>query len=125
MIRHSHPRLVFFIALLCAVSLRLLSPPGWMPNLDGRSDAPLVICTGDGVHPVRPADPASHGHAGKGGHEVCAFAGLAFDAAPQVAILAAPLALPQAAAAPLPADQVRIAPRWRRSQAARAPPRIA
>jgi hypothetical protein len=125
MTRSSPLRLAFLIALLCAVSLRLLTPPGWMPDLDARSGAPLVICTGAGVHPVRPADPASHGHAGKGSHEVCAFAGLALDAAPQVAILAAPLALAEAAAAPLPSDQVRIAPRWRRPQAARAPPRIA
>jgi hypothetical protein len=125
MLRSSPVRLALIIALLCAVSLRLLTPPGWMPNLEGRAAGPLVICTSDGVHRGRPADPASHGHAEKGGHEVCAFAGLALDTAPQVAALAAPLGLSHAAAMPLPVDQIQRAPLWRRPQAARAPPLIA
>jgi hypothetical protein len=115
-------RLALFIALLCAVSLRLLTPPGWMPNLDSRTAGPLVICTGDGVQRGQPADPAFHGHAGKGRPQVCAFAGLALDTAPQVADLATPLALPRAAARLLPADQNQRAPLRRRPQAARAPP---
>ncbi|HKR90011.1 MAG TPA: DUF2946 family protein [Phenylobacterium sp.] len=122
MTRSAPLRLAFLIALLCAVSLRLLTPPGWMPNLDGRSSAPLVICTGDGVHHVRSADPRSHDRASEDSHEVCAFAGLALERAPQVAVLAAPAAPPRTAAAPLPVDQVRTALRWRRPQAARAPP---
>ena len=123
MTRSSPQRLAFLLALLCAVSLRLLTPPGWMPNLDDRSGAPLVICTGDGVHRARPADPAPNGHAGKGGaQEICAFAGFALDEAPQVAVVAAPLAPPQTAAAPLAVDQIWIAPLRRRPQAARAPP---
>lgn len=121
MMRSSPLRLAWLVALLCAVSLRLLTPPGWMPNLDGRAAGPLVICTGDGVQPAPPADPASHAH-DKRGHEVCAFAGYALDAAPHAAALVAPLASPQTAAAPRLADQNRIAPLWRRPQAARAPP---
>jgi hypothetical protein len=125
MTRSSPARLAFLIALLCAVGLRLLTPAGWMPNLDGQGGAPLVICTGDGVHTVSPADHGPHAPAGKTAHEVCAFAGFALGEAPQTTVFGGPEALPVAAAAPLPADQVRLAPAWRRPQAPRAPPLFA
>ncbi len=118
-------RLAFLVALLCAVSLRLLTPPGWMPNLDGRGSAPLVICTGDGVRTVGPDGSNPHGHPGKAVHEVCAFAGLALDTAPPVATVIAPHAAPSAVEPRLPADQARFAPAWRRPQAPRAPPILA
>jgi hypothetical protein len=125
MTRSSPARLTFLIALLCAVGLRLLTPAGWMPNLDGHGGAPLVICTGDGVHTVPPADHGPHAPGGKEVHDVCAFAGFALGEAPHAAAFAAPEALAFSAAAPLPADQVRLAPTWRRSQAPRAPPLFA
>lgn len=120
MTRTSPLRLTFLIALLCAVSLRLLAPPGWMPNLDGRPSAPLVICTGVGVQ-TAPSDPAAPGHAGKNGHDLCAFAGLALDT-PHGDVLAVRPDSPKATVAFLPADQVGAAPLRRRPQAARAPP---
>lgn len=122
MTRSSPMRLAFLVALLCAVSLRLLTPPGWMPNLDGRGSAPLVICTGDGVHTIGPDGSDPHGHPGKAAHEVCAFAGLAFDTAPQAAAVVAPSAAPSAVQPLLPGHQARFAPAWRRPQAPRAPP---
>jgi hypothetical protein len=123
MMRVSPGRLAFLIALLCAVSLRLLTPPGWMPNLDGQG-APLVICTGDGAHVMRPAGPA-HAPPGKASHEVCVFAGFALGAAPLVAAAVSSVAPPEPAALPLPAAQTRSAPSRRRPQAARAPPVLA
>ena len=123
MTRSSPLRLAFLIALLCAVGLRLLTPPGWVPNLDCRGGAPLVVCTGDGVHTLSPSsDPGAHHPAGKAAHETCAFAGLAFDAPADAALLAAPSVLPHAAQAPLPDDQAVLAQAWRRPQAPRAPP---
>jgi hypothetical protein len=122
MARSPHLRLAFFIALLCAVSLRLLTPPGWMPNLDGRGGAPLVICTGDGTQTLPSPGHDRHGPAGKAGHEVCAFSGLALDAAPQPVLFAAPAAAPRAAEAPRLADQTPSAPARRRPQSPRAPP---
>lgn len=124
MARSSPWRLVFLIALLCAVGVRLLTPPGWMPNLDGAPGGPLVICTGDGVHAAPASDPTTHGHAGRSGHEVCPFGGFALGGAPHAIQLSAPLVLPRASATRLAEDQARIAPLWRRPQAARAPPLI-
>lgn len=121
MTRPAPLRLVLLIALLCAVSLRLLTPPGWMPNIDGRAGGPLVICTADGTHAVPPADHGPHAPA-KTAHAVCAFAGLALGARPDPAAVAPPLAAPLAAAAPRLGHQVRLAPAWRRPQAPRAPP---
>ena len=122
MTRLSPLRLAFLVALLCAMSLRLLTPPGWMPNVAGRGSAPLVICTGDGVRLMTPADRDGHGHRGKPDHEVCAFAGFALGAAQPAAALAAPAHLPGAAAPTRPFDQGALAPTWRRPQAPRAPP---
>ena len=125
MTRSSPRRLAFLIALLCVVSLRLLTPPGWMPNFEAAATAPLVICTGDGSHARREADPGSHAPAGKLAHEVCAFADFTLDAAPPPASRPEPVALTYSETPPLPADQTRAAPAWRRPQAARAPPRLA
>jgi len=121
MLRSSPLRLALLIVLLCAVSLRLLTPPGWMPNLDGRAASPLVICTGAGVQ-TAPSDPASPGHFGKDGHELCPFAGLALNPPPHDDVVAIRTDSPEATAAFLLADQVGIAPLRRRPQAARAPP---
>jgi hypothetical protein len=97
-----------------------------MPNFEAAATAPLVICTGDGSHARREADPGSHAPAGKDAHDVCAFADLTFDAAPPPAAPPPePVALAYSEAPRLPADQARPAPVWRRPQAARAPPRTA
>jgi hypothetical protein len=126
MTRSSPRRLAFLIALLCVVSLRLLTPPGWMPNFEGAASAPLVICTGDGSHARREADSGSHAPAGKDAHDVCAFADFSLDAAPPPTTPPPePVAFAYSEAEPLPADQARPTPVWRRPQAARAPPRLA
>lgn len=126
MTRSSPLRLAWLIALTCAVSLRLLTPPGWMPNLEGRGPAPLVICAGDGVHTVTaPADPASPHPGGKTGHEVCAFAGLTVHTAAAAIAVAAPVAAPQALEARLSPARARPALDWRRPQSPRGPPRTA
>ena len=45
---------------LSAMLLRAVLPAGWMPNLTGAGDAPLVICSVDGAHHLPSHDPA-HG----------------------------------------------------------------
>jgi hypothetical protein len=122
MARPSPLRLAFLIALLCAVSLRLLTPPGWMPNLDGHAGGPLVICTGDGARTTSPAGSDAGHPLRKAAGEVCAFAGLALSAPPQPLAVAPTQEPAPAAARPLRADQIRFAPAWRRAQSPRAPP---
>jgi hypothetical protein len=124
MARSSPLRVVFVFALLCALSVRLLTPPGWMPNLDGRGGAPLVICTGEGAHVVRLPDPDSHRRGGEDGHDLCAFAALTLGLVPPTVAFTAPRVLPATIAAMSAEDQIRFAPLWRRPQAARAPPSI-
>lgn len=126
MARSSPRPLAFLIALLCAMSVRLLTPQGWMPDLRGGHEPGLVICTGDGVLTL-PA-PAHEGHAPADkatGHDLCAFAGLALAAAPPPAGVEAAAAVTHVAEPPVLADQQRLAPAWRRPQAARAPPALA
>lgn len=84
---------------LAAMALRALLPVGFMPSpADAGLKTPLVICTMAGPatlwldaagKPAKP-DPESHGAPG---HAPCAFAGFgALLAAPQPAILRAPIA---------------------------------
>jgi hypothetical protein len=116
-------RVLLLVALLCAVSLRLLCPPGWMPNFEGRPGALLVICTGDGVHTVR--DGGAHEPAPVGGkqqHDRCAFSGVAFAPAGSVTDLAPTAGPLQTAALFAPAGRRHSGPDWRRAQAPRAPP---
>lgn len=119
-------RFLLLIALLAAVGLRALTPQGWMPDLGGRSGAFLVVCTGEGARTIAdPAgpDPAHHapGHH-ESGRESCAFAGLHFAPAPELAVLDAPGAAPWAEPHVVPAGLAPWRPDWRRPQAARAPP---
>jgi hypothetical protein len=111
------------LLLLAALVFRAAIPTGWMPDLQGASGAPLVICTGSGSEVLRldkggvPAGPHSAGH-----HDVCAFASLAgAPAAPALVLGAAPrfaLALRQDP----PAETLPRPPLRHREQAARAPP---
>ena len=66
--------------------LRAVLPAGWMPNLTGAGDAPLVICSVDGVHHLPSHDPA---HGPQDDH-TCPFAAAAHLASPQL-----PVAMPQ------------------------------
>jgi len=119
----SFSRAVWLIALLCAMSVRFLCPPGWMPNPQAASGgAWLVICTGHGPLSTNDGAPAKS-HSGAADH--CAFAGLA-HALPPPAPASPP---PQVAAEP--AASVRVhedasprLDRWR-AQAARGPPALA
>ncbi len=116
-------RLVLLIALLVAVSVRLLCPPGWMPNPDQRLGSVLVICTGDGPRPIDLGDhhaPAPDD--GKAQHSACVFSGTALVEAPPTVLVATPTEHPVAAPLSLPPGLPAPAPGRRRAQAARAPP---
>jgi len=124
MARASAPlRLALMIALLCAVGLRLLTPPGWMPNVDGRPGSLLVICTGEGARTVSaPADHAPAPTDQKSHHDVCPFAGFAAAPSPDLVAMATPADFATAVVATPPSGLVSAAPSWRRAQAQRAPP---
>jgi hypothetical protein len=112
------------IALLCAVSLRLVAPPGWMPNVDGRPGSWLVICTAEGPHAILGQDDHARGPPDrKSPREPCAFAGLAF--APDPTPIEDWARTPEYATAAPSADGAILAlgPGWRRPQMARGPPR--
>jgi len=64
---------------LSAMLLRAVLPAGWMPNLTGTGDAPLVICSIDGAHHLPSHDPAH------GDDHMCPFAAVAHLAPPQLA----------------------------------------
>lgn len=116
-------RCAWLITLLGVVGLRLLCPPGWMPNPDARAGSWLVICTGHG--PISPhSDDDRGGTPGKdkSHQEQCAFSGLAH--------VLAPTSGPTLVAVPAQAEprttwpsqtQVAWLERWR-AQSARAPP---
>jgi hypothetical protein len=116
-------RPVLLIALLVAVSLRLLCPPGWMPNLDGKSGATLVICTGSG--PLTVQVPAHHAPApddGKAPHAPCAFSGTAFVPTTDAILVRAPGERPALVPIHVPAGRLPTGPWRRRAQSPRAPP---
>jgi len=69
---------------LSAMLLRAVLPAGWMPNLAGPGDVPLVICSVDGAHHLPPHEPA------RGDDHSCPFAVMAHLAPPQL-----PTAIPQ------------------------------
>jgi hypothetical protein len=117
-------RLASLIAVLAALGLRLLSPPGWMPNPDGASRAWLVICTGHGPLGT-PGERSGAPVKQKAQSDRCAFAVLAH------ALPAAPLATLRAERAavqtsdPWPAEiRLVVRDRWR-AGSARGPPAFA
>jgi hypothetical protein len=65
---------------LSAMLLRAVLPVGWMPNLTGAGDTPLVICSVDGAHHLPPHDPAR----GQQDDHMCPFAAAAHLAPPQL-----------------------------------------
>ncbi len=67
---------------LSAMLLRAVLPAGWMPNLTGPGDVPLVICSVDGAHHLPPHEPAH----GQQDDHMCPFAAAAHLAAPQLSI---------------------------------------
>jgi hypothetical protein len=71
---------------LSAMLLRAVLPAGWMPNLTGIGDAPLVICSIDGSHHLPSHGPARDQH----DDHMCPFAAAAHLAPPQL-----PPAIPQ------------------------------
>jgi hypothetical protein len=116
-------QLVLRVALLVAVALRLATPAGWMPNIDGRPGSWLVVCTGHG--PALQQLPGDHDPApakDKAQHEHCAFSGLAFADPPAVPAFPPPARF--AAVARLPGRDVAptAGPDRRRPQSQRAPP---
>jgi hypothetical protein len=116
-------KLVLLIALLVAVSVRLLCPPGWMANPDQRLGSVLVICTGNGPRTIDLDD--HHAPApvdGKTQHHACMFSGTTLAEAPAAILVASAAEHPVAAALSFPPGQPAIAPSRRRAQAARAPP---
>ena len=116
-------RCVWLMALLGVVGLRLLCPPGWMPNPEARAGSWLVICTGHGpLSPNNDDDRGGRPGKDKSHQEQCAFSGLA--------LVLAPIFGPTFVAAPAQAgppttwpSQSRVAwlDHWR-AQSARAPP---
>ncbi|MFI4934724.1 MAG: hypothetical protein ACHP7N_08920, partial [Caulobacterales bacterium] len=82
-------RLTMFVAFLAAVSLRLMTPPGWMPNPQGPATSPLVICTGAGTRIVGGETPPKPAKA----HDACVFAGFAASSAPDLPTLTASAAV--------------------------------
>jgi hypothetical protein len=64
---------------LSAMLLRAVLPAGWMPNVAGIGDAPLVICSVDGFHHLPAHDPAH----GQQDDHMCPFAAAAHLAPPQ------------------------------------------
>lgn len=110
--------------LLVALVLRAGIPDGWMPNLAGAGEAPLVICTGAGPLSVRaPAGHPPDKQHPPGHTAVCAFAGVG-SAPPAPMLDVAPMRfvalerLEPAAARDAPAKP------WRRGPSARGPPRL-
>lgn len=116
-------RLGLALLVLAAVLLRAVTPAGWMPNPQGATGAPFVICTGSGSQLVQldlqghPAAPQSSKH-----REVCAFAGHHASPAPAPAGAAEPVTFvsftpprPDSRASPTAAAR-------HREQAQRAPP---
>lgn len=90
----------------CAILLRALLPAGWMPNPNGASQSPLIICPMENPGAAMPgmtgpahnmagmaARPAQHQHNKSNDHDpsICSFA-----AAPHLAppVLASALPLP-------------------------------
>jgi hypothetical protein len=116
-------RLILLIALLGAVSLRLLSPPGWMPASNDRSGFALVICTGEGSYTVNlPGDHAPSPDNGKTQHTPCAFSGVAFTSTPSAIPVAGPAEQPAITPVSAPTGLLATGPRRTRPQSPRAPP---
>ena len=65
---------------LSAMLLRAVLPAGWMPNLAGPGDAPLVICSVHGPLHLPSHDPAQNQH----DDHMCPFAAVAHLAPPQL-----------------------------------------
>ena len=116
-------RLVLLILLLCAVSARLLCPPGWMPNLDQRPGFALVICTGDGL---RTLDIPEHGapgpDQGKSHDAPCVFSGTTLVPTSPSILFAGLAEHPVVAPIRVPAGLPTRGPDRKRAQAPRAPP---
>jgi hypothetical protein len=111
--------------LLVALLVRGITPAGWMPNPQGLTGSPFVICTADGAHTVsldrdgHPSRPATGER-----HDVCAFAGhQAGPAAEALLQLGSTRAEPVVVAQRAPAAPPVSAPRHR-DQAPRAPPTL-
>jgi len=128
-----HPGRPTAVAIaFAAILLRALLPAGWMPNPDGASVSPLVVCTMDGPGRMMPDDHMMSGakpdmdrhHDQKGRHDnpVCPFAAAPHLAPPAIAAaLSSPSAL---AGTVLRAAWIDVAgPAGRHSpQSPRAPP---
>lgn len=111
------------IALLCAVGLHLLTPPGWMPNIYGPAGSLLVICTGEGPRTVSaPADREPRPPHQKSHHDVCPFAGFAAAPSDGDLTMATPAEFPTTVLATHASGRSSAGPNWRRAQAQRAPP---
>src|SRR5208282_1654683 len=68
---------------LSAMLVRALLPAGWMPNPAGPDDAPLVICSVDGLHHAPPAHDPARGQQDEHGF-TCPFAAAAHLAPPHL-----------------------------------------
>lgn len=121
--RPAFVRPILLIALLVAVSVRLLCPTGWMPNLDPRSGSVLVICTGEGPLTIKiPGHHAPDPDDGGAQHAQCAFSGIAFTPTPPAILVAGPSKPPAAAPIRAPVGVLETGPWRRRAQSPRAPP---
>lgn len=115
----------WLLLLMLALVLRGVTPLGWMPNPQGPSGSPFVICTASGPQLIA-AERSEHPSKTPSGehHSVCAFAGTAFgpalDGRPDLGSGLAAVA-PRAQ---LPPTAPRVGARRHSDHPPRAPPTI-
>ena len=107
---------------LVAMILRALLPLGWMPDTEGSSGAPFVICTMNG--PMHPANRHQPGHDDVRQTDVCPFAASIHVATPVTAAAIVPsLRVAVSALAGLPPRAIQAVARHA-PQSPRAPPSL-
>ncbi|WP_293906906.1 DUF2946 family protein [Phenylobacterium sp.] len=111
------------LLVLAAVMLRAATPAGWMPNPQGATGAPFVICTGTGSQLLeldgqgKPTTPESGKH-----RELCAFAGHHSAPAPTPDLDSDRVTFVSFTAQPAARSAPRAAAIRHREQSPRAPP---
>lgn len=120
------------IALILAIGLRFLCPPGWMPNPAGVAP-PFILCPSEGAPaaamPAMPgmamgADTPAPAH-DKTHQDHCVPGAWVMGAAAETAALQAPTAFEAVAIAEEARPAPSVPPARHRPQAPRAPPLIA
>lgn len=126
-------RLALPIALMLAIGLRFLCPPGWMPNPTGVAP-PFVLCPGEGDMPAvsggmsmpmhRHGDQPQPAH-GKGHQDHCVPGAWVMGAPAEAPGVGVPVAFEYVALADEARPSPSSPPARHRPQAPRAPPLFA